>query len=153
MKINPKKVQYQLTNMIVYHIATFNTIKCVHYSNYICRLSKISDRNIRDIKEGEYEKCRKDCIVFEGFDKINEMIHYVLQFKGEAKRNNNKIVKHKLYLIAHKGSGFDSYVVLNNLSQWRTVVSLIENGAGFVSLKNFNTHLDPAKKDSYKCSF
>ena len=38
-------------------------------------------------------------------------------------------------LLAHKGNGFDSYVVLNNLPHWRCVVSLIRNEAGIVSLK------------------
>ena len=55
-------------------------------------------------------------IVFEGLDNINEMLDCVLQFKGEPKRVINKIVKYKLYVIAHKGNGFVSYVVLNNLS-------------------------------------
>ena len=71
------------------------------------------------------------------------MLDYVLQFKGEAKRSNNNIVKYNLYLLAHKGSEFDSYVVLNNLPQWRTVVSLINNGSGIVSLKIFNGYVDP----------
>ena len=57
------------------------------------------------------------------------MLAYVLQFKGEPKRVNIKIVKYNLYLLAHKRSGFDSYVVLNNSTQWRTVVSLIKNRA------------------------
>ena len=74
------------------------------------------------------------------------MLDYVLQYKGEPKRINNKIVKYNLYLIAHKGSGFDSYVGLNNLPQWRTVVSLIKNGSGIVSLKIFNGYVDPVKK-------
>ena len=74
------------------------------------------------------------------------MLDYVLQFKVEPKRINNKIVKYNLYLIAHKGSGFDCYVVLNNLPQWRTVVSLIKNGLGIVSLKIFNGYVDPVKK-------
>ena len=43
------------------------------------------------------------------------MFDYVLEFKGEAKRTNNKIGNNNLYLIAHKRSGFDSSVVLNNL--------------------------------------
>ena len=74
------------------------------------------------------------------------MLDYVLQYKGEPKRINNKIVKYNLYLIAHRGSGFDSYVVLNNLPQWRTVVSLIKDGSGIVSLKIFNGYVDPVKK-------
>ena len=42
------------------------------------------------------------------------MLDYVLQFKGEAEKVNNEIVKKNLYLIALIGSGFDSYVVLKN---------------------------------------
>ena len=49
-------------------------------------------------------------------------------------------------MIAHNGSGFDSYVVLNNLPQWGSVVSLIKNGAGIVSLKIFDGHVDEEKK-------
>ena len=74
------------------------------------------------------------------------MLDYVLQFKGEPKRIINKIVKYNLYLIAHKGSGFDSYVVLNNLPQWRTV-KLNKNGSGLVCLEIFKGFVDPAKKN------
>ena len=142
----PKKVQSQLTNMIVFDKETFSTIKCVPYANYIYRLSKISGKYYRDISEKEYQKCLNDCIVFKGLDNINKMLDYVLQFKEEPKRINNKIVKYNLYLVAHKGSGFDSYVVLNDLPQWRRVVSLIKNGSGIVSLKIFNGFVDPVKK-------
>ena len=51
-----------------------------------------------------------------------------------------------LYLIAHNGSGFDSYVVINCLPQWRSVIKLIKNGRGIVSLKIFNGCVDPVKK-------
>ena len=57
------------------------------------------------------------------------MSDYVLHFKGERKKIKNKDSKFNLYLIALKGSGFDNYVVLANLPQWRTVVSLLKNGA------------------------
>ena len=132
--------------MIVYDIETFNTDRAVPYANCIYRLSKISGKYIRDITEREYQKCLNDCIVFKGLDNINEMLDYVLQFKGESKRINKKIVEYNLYLLPHKGSGFDSYMVLNNLPQWRTVVSLIGNGSGIVSLKIFNGYVDPVKK-------
>ena len=49
-------------------------------------------------------------------------------------------------MIADNESGFDSYVVLNNLPQWRSVVKLIKNGAGIVSLKIFNVYVDENKK-------
>ena len=131
--------------MIVYDIETFSTINCVPYANCIFRLSKLSGKYYRDISEKEYQKCLNDCIVFKGLDNINKMLDYVLQYKGERKRINNKIVKNNLYLIAHKGSGFDSYVVLNKLPQWRTV-KLNKNGTGIVSLKIYNGYIDQNKK-------
>ena len=74
------------------------------------------------------------------------MLDHVLSFKGEAKKVKNRIVEYNLYLMAHNGSGFDSYVVLNNLPQWRSAVFLIKNGAGIVSLKIFNGYVDQNKK-------
>ena len=74
------------------------------------------------------------------------MLDRVLSFKGEPKKIKNKILEHKLFLIAYNVSGFDSYVVLNNLPQWRTVVKLIENGAGIISLKIFNGYVDEMEK-------
>ena len=111
----PKKVQSQLTNMIVCDLETFSTDRAVPYANCRHRLSKLSGKNNRDITQREYEKCRKDCIVFKGTDSINEMLDFASQFKGEAKRINNKMFEYDLCLLAHKSSGFDSYVVLNNL--------------------------------------
>ena len=142
----PKKFPSQLTNMIVYDLETFNTDKAVRYASCIYGLSKISGKYNRDITQGEYEKCRRDCIVFKGTVSNIEMLHYVLQFEGEATEINNKTVKNKLYLLAHRESGFDSYVVLNNLPQWRTVVILIKNGSGIVSLKIIKCYVDQAKK-------
>ena len=46
------------------------------------------------------------------------MLDHVLSFKGEAKKVNTKIVQKNLLMIAHKGSGFGSYVVTKNLLQW-----------------------------------
>ena len=61
------------------------------------------------------------------------MLDYLSQIKRKRTRKvENEIVKNIFYLLAHKGSGFDSYVVLKNLPHWRTVVSLIKNGAGIV---------------------
>ena len=74
------------------------------------------------------------------------MLDYVLQFKGEAKIILNEIVRYNLYLLAHEGSGSDSFVLLNNIPQWRTVVCLIKNGSGIVSLKIFNGYVDEKEK-------
>ena len=133
---NPKKVKSPLTNIVVYDLETFNKIKAVPYCSCIYKLSKISGKNHRDISEQEYQKCLNDCVVFKGTDYINEMLDHVLSFKGEPKKVKNKIVEYNLCLIAHNGSGFDSYVVLNNLPQWRSVVKPVKNGTAIISLKN-----------------
>ena len=75
------------------------------------------------------------------------MLDHVLAFKGETKKVRNKSVEKNLSLIAHNGSGFDSYVVINNLPQWRSVAKLIQNGAGIISLEIFNGYVDEKKKN------
>ena len=124
---NLKKNKSPLTTIVVYDLETFNKVRAVPYCNCIYKLSKISGKYHRDISEQEYRKCLIDCIVFRGTDCINEMLDHVLSFKGEPKKFKNKIVEYNLYLIAHNGSGFDSYVVLNNLPQWGSVVKLVKN--------------------------
>ena len=74
------------------------------------------------------------------------MLNHVLSFKGEPKKVKNKIVQNNLCLIAHNGSGFDSYIVLNNLTQWQSVLYLIKNGAGIISFEKFNGYVDQNKK-------
>ena len=83
--------------------------------------SKVSGKHNRDIIEKKFQKCRNDCVVFEGTDCFNEMFDHVFLLKDEAKKVINKNVEYNLYLLAHKGSGFDSFVVSKNLPQWRTV--------------------------------
>ena len=74
------------------------------------------------------------------------MLDHVLPFKGEAKISNTEIVTYHFYKFAHNGSGFDSYVVLNNLPQWRIVVKLVKNGSRIVSLKILNGYVNEKKK-------
>ena len=142
----PKKVQFQLINMTVYDINSFITDKAVPYTILISKLSKLSGKNNRDITENEYQKCSSDCIVSKGINCFDEILDHNLHFQGEPKRVNKKLVKWNLYLLAHKGSGFESYVVINNLPQWQTVVILIKNGSGIVSFKIFNGFVDKSKK-------
>ena len=142
----PKKFKSPLTNIVVFDLETFNKIRAVPYCSCIYKPSKISGKYLRDISEKEYQNCLNDCVVLKGTDCINEMLDLVLSFKGEVKKINNKIVEYKLFLIAHNGSGFDRYVVLNNLPQWGSNVKLIKNGAGIISLKAFNGYVDEKKK-------
>ena len=123
--------------MIVYVLETFETDRAIPYANCIYRLIKLSDKYFRDITDRGPEKCKKNCNAFKGTDSNNKMLYHVLQFKGEPKKVDKRIVKYILCILAHNGSGFDSYVVLKNLLQGRTVVSVIKNGSGLLSFKNF----------------
>ena len=87
----------------------------------IYTLCKISGKNNRDITEEKYQKCLNDCVVVKESDCIIDMLDHVFSFKGEAKKVNNKIVDNILFMIALNGSGFDSFVVLNNLPQRQSV--------------------------------
>ena len=135
----------------MYDLETFDKITAVPYCSCINKLCKISGKCHRDISVQEYQKCLNDCVVIKGTSCINEMLDHVLSFKGEPKKVKNRIVEYNLYLIAHNRSGFDSYVVLNNLPQWRSVVKLIKNGAGILSFKIFNGYLDQNKKNISIC--
>ena len=143
---NPKKVNSPLTNIKVYDLETFNKDRAVPYCSCKYKLSKISGKYHRDISEQGCQKCLNDCVVFKGTDCINEKLDDVLSFKGEPKKVGNEIVEYSVYLIAHKGSVFDSYVVINNLPQWRSIVETVKNGAGIISHKIFNCYVDQNKK-------
>ena len=130
----------------MYDLETFKKIRAVPYCSCIYKLSKFSGKYHRDISEQESQKCLVDCVVFKGTACINGMLDHVLSFKGEPKKVGNKIVENNLYLIAHNGSGFDSYVVLINLPQWRSVVKPNKNGVGNISLEIFNGYVDEKKK-------
>ena len=142
----PKKIQSPLTNIIAYDLETFNKIKAVPYCSCLYKLSKTSGEQHRNTIEQEYQKCPNDCVAFKGSDCNNDMLDLVLSFEGAIKKVKNGIVGYNLHLIAHNGNGFDSNVVLNNLSQWRSVVKLIKNGAGKISLKIFTGYVDEKKK-------
>ena len=113
MNTNLKKVQSPITTIVVYDLKTFKK-RAVPYCSCIQKLSKISGKNHRDISEHENQKCLKDCVVFKRSDCVKDMLDHLLSFKGEAKKIRKKIVENNLYLLAHNGSGFDSYIVLNN---------------------------------------
>ena len=129
----------------MYDLETYNKDRAILYCSCLYNLNKFSGIYNRDIPEKDYQNCL-NFVVFIGTDCINDMLDHVLSFKAEPKNVKNKVIEFNLYLIAHNGSGFDSYVVLNNLPQWRSVVNLIRIGAGLVSITIFNGYVDQSKK-------
>ena len=132
---------------------TYNKDRAVPCCSCIDKLSEISGNYNQDISAKECQKNLIDCVVFKGSDCNNEMVDHLLSFKGGAEKINTKIVDFNLNMIAHKGSDFDSYVVINNLPQSQIVVNLIKNGAGIISLNLFNGCVDEKKKFPQKVHF
>ena len=140
----PKKIESHLTNFIVYDIETHNTNRARPYCISFYRLSKLAGRYNRDRTSGELDKCRKDTIVFDGDDCIEKALDFCLKLKGEERRTslNNKIVEYNLQLHAHNGSGFDTWIILNNLPCDRHIVGdIIKNDKGIIELKVFNGYI------------
>ena len=134
----PKKIESHLTNFIVYDLETHNTNRARPYNMTFYRLSKIAGRYIRDPTPEELQKSVNDTIAFSGDNCINDALDYLLKFKGEERKVNNKIVEYNLQLHAHNGSGFDTWIILNNIRCDKHIVGdIIKNGKGIIELKIF----------------
>ena len=143
----PKKIESHLTNFIVNDLETHNTDRAHPYNMTFYRLSKIAGRYNRDPTPEELQKSINDTIAFSGDNCINNAVDYLLKLKGEERKVNNKIVEYHLKMYAHNGSGFDTWIILNNLPCDRHIVGdSIKNGKGIISLKIFNGYIEKNKK-------
>ena len=142
----PKKIESHLTNFILYDLETHNTDRARPYNMTFYRLSKIAGRYNRDPTPEELQKSINDNIAFSGDDCINNALDYLLKLKVEEKKVKIRIVGYNLQLHAHNGSGFDTWVILNNLPCDRHIVNIIKNGKGIISLKIFNGYIEKNKK-------
>ena len=102
------------------------------------RLSKIAGRYDRDPTKEELENSIKDTIAFAGDNCINNALDFYLKLKGDERKVKNKIVEYNLQMHAHNGSGFDTWIVLNNLPCDKHIVDIIKNGKRIFSLKVIN---------------
>ena len=82
----------------------------------------------------------------EGDNCVGNALEYLLKFKGEQRKVKNKIVEYNLQLHAHKGSGFDTWIILNNLPCDKHFVDIIKNGKRIMSLKIFIGYIQNIKK-------
>ena len=102
------------------------------------RVSKIAGRYERDPTQEELRKSINDTIAFSGDNCINDALDYCLKLKGEERKVKIKIVEYNLQMHAHNGSGFDTWIILNNLPCDKHIVDIIKNGKGIIELKVFN---------------
>ena len=141
-EFTPKKIESHLTNFIVYDLETHNTDRARPYVFCFYRLSKLAGRYNRDLTPDELKKCRKDTIAFDGDDCFSKALDFCLKLKGEERKVKNKIVEYNLQLHAHNGSGFDTWIVLNNLRCDKHIVNIIKNAKGIIELKVFNGYVE-----------
>ena len=138
-----------MTNFIVYDLQTHNTDRAKAYCISIYRLSKIAGRYDRDPTENELEKSLQDTIAFPGDKCISNALDYCLKLKGEEYKINNKVVEYNLQMHAHNGSGFDTWIVLNNLDCDKRIVNVIKNGKGIIELKVINGYTEKKIKNRF----
>ena len=142
----PKKIESHLTNFIVYDLETHNTDRARPYVFSFYRLSKLAGRYNRDLTPDELDKCRIDFIAFYGDDCVEKALDFCLKLKGEEyKDKKGKILEYNLQLHAHNGSGFDTWIVLNNLTCDKRIVDVLKNGKGIIELKVFNGYVECKK--------
>ena len=141
------KIESHLTDFIVYDLETHNTDRARPYVFCFYRLSKLSDRNNRDLTQDEIEKCKKDTIAFDGDNCVEEGLDFCLNLKGEKYEDKkSKVLDYNLQLHAHNGSGFDSWIVLNIIPSDKRIVNIIKNKIDFIELKVFNGFIEKNKK-------
>ena len=134
----PKKIESHLTNFIVYDLETQNTDRARPYNMTFYRLSKIAGRYERDPTQEELQKSIDDTVAFAGDNCIGNALDFCLKLKGDERKVKKKIVEYNLQMHAHNGSGFDTWIVLNNLPRDKHIVDIIKNGKGIIELKVFN---------------
>ena len=145
-ELKPKKIESQISNVIVYDIETYDKNKDVPNWVSLDWLGKIAEWHNRDLTNEEYKKCKTDTNFFDENDRIEKMMDWLSGFKGEPTKLNGRIVEYKLQLKAHNGSGFDKWVVLNILSSWYGILNFIRIGKTIISLKVLKRNVKLFKK-------
>ena len=147
-KYIPKKIESHLTNFITYDLETHNTDRARPYVFCFYRLSKLAGRHNRDLNPAEIQKCRIDTIAFDGYDCVSKALDFCIKVKGEERKVKNKIVECNLQLHAHNGSGFDTWIVLNNLDCDKRIVIIIKNGKSIIEMKVFHGYFEKNTKQN-----
>ena len=141
------KIDSHLTNFIVYDLETHNMDRARPYVFCFYRLSNLAGRYNPDLTQDEKQNSEKDTMAFDGDNCLEKTLDSCLQLKGEGcKDNKNKIQECNCHMHEYNGSGFDTLIVLNNLSCDKRIVNIIKNGRGNIELKIFNGYIEKNKK-------
>ena len=91
------------------------------------------------------DKCKKDTVAFDGDKCVEKALDFCLKLKGEYKDKKGKVLEYNLQIHAYNESGFDTWIVLNNLPCDKRFVNII-NGKGIIELKIFNGYIEKNEK-------
>ena len=138
-KYNSKQIESHLTNFIVYDLETRNRDRARPYVFCFYRFSKLDGRYNRELTSDEIDRSKKDTILFDGDNCVEKALDFCLKLKREDyKDKKGKVSKYNVQLHANNGSGFDTWIVLNNLPCDERIVNIIKNGKIIFELKKLN---------------
>ena len=102
-------------------------------------MSKLAGECDRDLTPYVIDKCKKDTTPFDGDKCVQIALDFCLKLEGEERKDNKgKIFEYNLQLHVHNGSGFGTWIIINNLPCDKRLVNIIENGKSIIELKIFN---------------
>ena len=67
-----------------------------------------------------------------------QSFRFLFEIKRRREKSKKKVVEYNLQLHAHNGSGFDTWIIINNLDCDKHIVDIIKNGTGNTELKVIN---------------
>ena len=101
------------------------------------RLVELAGRLNGDLTPYEIDNCKNVTFVFGVDNCVGNVLYFCLKLKREERRNAIKIVECNLQLLAHNGSCFDTWILINNLPCDKHIVDIIKNGKGIISSSVF----------------
>ena len=132
------KIDLHLSNLIVYDLETYSIDRAKPYNITFCRLSKIAGRYGRDPTPEGLQNSINDTLSFARENCIGNALDFCLELEGDERKVKNEIVEYILQMHAHNGSGFDTWIILNNLPCDKHFVDIVRNGKSFFELKVYN---------------
>ena len=143
-----KEKHNELDNVLIFDIETGNVEdRAIPYGIGLYDLSRLKYRYKKDLTDNEIITERKNVIKFKAYDgnPVVQMVEYINKnYTGDKIIHRNKsgvnIVKsYRTTLVAHNSSGFDSYIILNNLLKNTALSSkIIKTDRGIIKLQ-FNS--------------
>ena len=144
-----KKLNIIWLIFFVNDLETHETDRARPYVFCFYRLSNLAKKYNHDLTPYQLEKFKKVTIAFDGDNCVTNALDFCLKLKREERKLKNKLVEHNLQLHAHNGSGFDRWIILNNLSCDKHIVNIIKNGNGIIESKLLIGYIEKKIKTSF----